>query len=552
MIEYLVGGSKPKERLTPNSVPISSILFSENYSKIIFHIFYEENTNNLCALEIDNDIMIGTKYAKSTPYEIIFEKNKHYFDYLEIQEVIKQAADDKSLYWSNITYLKIVYQNTIYEMGIKKPVGIVKLHDAQNVLLEYDFLTPIIVKKPFIISGIITHNAGISSIQIIELDEMIKLNKNNHFNEEIFYNRGTIGIIEGKNCDNYKLEHMVMNHNVICYENNESIILLDLLYERMRNWTNGKSVISTYYPKFLSLIDEAMIEREFDVIHSVLRLERYVKSLIQRENLIFDKHKKYQENVGLTVKLYNIWKPLSDAMKLIKKIHNADIELNCYQIAYLSNNKIDYMYAIVTIVCQISLLILLGLSLLSVNIEHIFPLYEGRIIIPIIFIFTHFVVKKQMGNTLNFRETFPDISLTFLGVCDLFSNVVCAGLVLLLNFFVLAFSDSLIDIVLNSLAALFIIELDDAMVFISSNAKDDLYKQKVVSLFNKSLKEINNIYFDSNVWKHSHGLFKLNKEKCLVNRELCEIIDTENIEEPKENKNKKNKKDLDSLHVEIV
>ncbi len=561
MIEYLVGGSKPKERLTPNSVPISSILFSENYSKIIFHIFYEENTNNLCAIEIDNDIIIGTKYAKSTPYEIIFEKNKHYFDYLEIQEVIKQAGDDKSLYWSNITYVKIIYQNTTYEMGTKKPVGIVKLHDAQNVLLEYDFLTPIIVEKPFIISGIITHNAGISSIQIIELDEMIKLNKNNNFNEEIFYNRGSVGIIEGKNCNEFKLEHMIMKHNVICYENSESIQLLQLLYERMRNWTNGKSIISTYYPKFLSLIDEAMIEREFDVIHSILRLERYLKSLIQRENLIFDKHKKYQEDLGLTVKLYNVWKPLANSMRLVKQIHNADVELNCYQIAYLSNSNINYMYAMVTIICQVSLLVLLGLSLLKVNINHIFPLYEGRIIIPIIFIFTHFVVKKQVSNTMNFRELFPDMNHTFLGFCDLFSNVVCSGLVLLLNFFVLAFSDSLIDIILNSLSALFIIELDDTMVFISNNAKDDLYKQKVVSLFNKSLKEINEIYFWASTWKYNN-INKLNSESFEVNRNLCEIIEKDDGLAPEDKgkdvsvqRNKchtKSVKDVDNVNIEIV
>ncbi len=559
MIEYLIGGSKPKERLTPNSVPISSILFSENYSKIIFHILYEENTNNLCAIEIDNDIIIGTKYAKSTSYEIIFEKDKHYFDYMEIQEVIKQAGDDKSLYWSNITYLKIVYQNSTYEMGTKKPIGMVKLHDAQNILLEYDFLTPIVVEKPFIISGIITHNAGISSFQIIE--QIIELNKDNNLNEEIFYNRGSVGIIEGKSCDEFKLKDMVMKHNVICYENNESMILLDLLYERMRNWTNGKSIISTYYPKFLSLIDEAIIEREFDVIHSVLRLDRYLKSLIQRENLIFDKHKKYQEDLGLTVKLYNIWKPLANSMRLVKQIHNADVELNCYQIAYLSNNKIDYMYALITIVCQISLLILLGLSLLSVNINHIFPLYEGRIIIPIIFIFTHFVVKKQASNTMNFRELFPDMNSTFLGVCDLFSNVVCAGLVLLLNFFVLAFSDSLIDIVLNSLAALFIIELDDAMVFISNNAKDDLYKQKVISLFNKSLKEINEIYFWASTWKYNN-INKLNSESFEVNRNLCTIIEKDDGLAPEDKGkgvsvqrtavHKKSVKDLDNVNIEIV
>lgn len=408
MIEYLVGGNKPKQTLTPNSVPISSILFTENYSKIIFHMFYEENTNNLCAIEIDNDIIIGTKYTNSTLVEISLEKNCHecfIFDSMEIQEVIKQAGDNKSLYWSNITYLRINYKGKIYILGEKKPIGLVKLHDVQNVLLEYDFLQPIVVNNPFFISGIITHNAGISSIQIIEFnDTPLSLPLGQKIKKfGIFYNRGTVGIIEGcSESGQFELEQMTMNHNVVSYENIKPIQLLQTLYERMHSWTNGRSVISTYYPKFLSLIDEAMVEREFDVIHSVLRLERYLKSLIIRENLHFNAHKKYQEDLGLTVKLYNIWKPLSDSMKLVQKIHNADIELNCYQIAYLSKNRIDLVYAVITIICQISLLILLGLSLLEVNIDTIFPLFEGRIIIPIIFFFTELIVQKQMTNTLKF------------------------------------------------------------------------------------------------------------------------------------------------------
>ncbi len=546
MIEYLVGGSKPKQTLTPNSVPTSSILFSENYSKIIFHMYKEDNTNNLSAIEIDNDVIIGTKNPDSKSIEIIFKKDdkpslngnnmlfsgsslefpkrtKNYFDSMEIQEVIKQACDNKYLYWSSITYFRINYNNQEYILGEKKPVGMVKLNDANNILLEYDFLEPIIINKPFFISGLISHNANICSIQIIELNS----EDINTFQNEIFYNRGSIGIIEGKSdTGDFELKNMIMNHNIITIENMKPNQLLYMLHERMGGWTYDKSVISTYYPKFLSLIDEAMIEREFDVIHSVMRLDRYLKSLIQRENFQLNSHKKYQLNLELAVKLYNVWKPLNNSMKLIQKIHDSDIELNCYQVAYLSKSKKDLVYAITTIICQIGLLILLGLSLLEVNIDNIFPLLEGRIIIPIIFIFTQYIVQKQISNTLIFMELFPKVRFSFLGICDLFSNVVAAGLIVLLNFFVLAFSDSLMDIVLNSLAALFIIELDDNMVFISSNAKDDLYKQKVVSFFNESIKNIDDIYFSIDVWKHQ-GVFKL-KEDYEVDRELCTIIKKNN------------------------
>lgn len=524
MIEYLIGGSKPKQNLTPNSVPTSSILFSENYSKIIFHMYNEGNIYDLCAIEIDNDIIIGTKNENCKSLEIIFENNIPQFDSMEIQEVIKQACDNKSLYWSSITYLQIIYNGNEYILGEKKPIGMVKLNDNNNVLLEYDFLPSIRVNNPFIISGIISHNASICSIQIVEFNGKFDI-----FNEKLFYNRGVYGIIEGSNVSGeFELKTMVMNHNVVSLENIKTIQLLQLLYDRMAGWTFDKSVITTYYAKFLSLIDEAMIEREFDVIHSIFRIDRYLKSLIQRKDLEFCHNKKYQHNLGLTTKMYNVWKPLSNTMELIQHIHDADLELNCYQIAYLSKNKRDLLYAIFTIITQISLLLLLGLSLLEVNVDSIFPLYEGRVIIPIIFIFTLFIVQKQISNTLNFIKLFPTVKYTFLGMCDLFSNVCCAGLVILLNFFILAFSDSLIDIVLNSLAALFIVELDDAMVFISSNSKDDLYKQKVISYFNKLLKQIDPLYFSSSAWKH-HGIFKLVENDFEVNRELCIITKKNNI-----------------------
>ncbi len=542
MIEYLVGGSRPKYELTPNSVSISTILFTEIYSKIIFHTFYEENTNNVCAIEIDNDIMIGTKYNESKALSIEFEEDKNYFDSMVFQQVIKQAGDNKSLYWSNITYLEIVYQGTKYTMGELKPVKLVELHDKQGVLLKYDFLEPIALSNPFYISGINIHNAGICALQIIEFQKSEHLDFKN-IKTQFSYNQGKVGIIEAKSeMGEFDLTHMIMDHNVVCYENIEPIQLLQLLYERMRGWTNGRSVISTYYPKFISLIDKAIIKRDYDVIHSVLRLDRYLKSLIQRD-IVLNHHKKYQEDLGLTVKLYQIWHPLAQTMELIQKIHNADVELNCYQVAYLSNTNMDYMYASVTILCQMSLLVLLGLSLLEVNIDKIFPLYEGRIIIPIIFIFTHFVVKKQSTNTMNFRELFQDMNYTFLGVCDLFSNVGCAGLVLVLNFFVLAFSDSLIDIVLNSLAALFIIELDDSMVFISNDNKDDLFRQKVIYFLNQQLKNIPNIYFTPSSWKNKN-MYKLNHDNVYVDKELCEI-------KSKKDPNDKNHL-LKSVQVEVV
>ncbi len=544
MIEYIIGGSRPTQyRLTPNSVPISAILFTEIYRTLIFHTFYEENTNNLCAIEIDNDIIIGTKYGKSRDLAIEFTKDIYYFDSMVFQQVIKQAADDKSLFWSNITYLEIVYQGKKYIMGERKPVGLVEKKDKQGVLLKYDFLEPIVVLNPFYISGFVTHNAGICAFQIVEMDEDEDLQVAQN---EFLYHQGKFGILEAVSSKNgdFDLDPMIMDHQIVCYENMEPIQLLQTLYERMRLWTYGKSIYGTYYIKFIYFINKAMVKRDYETIHSILRLDRYLRSLIQRD-ITFHSRKKYQEDLGLTTKLYQVWSPLSETMKLIQKIHNGDLELNCYQIAYLSQDYVDVIYALITIMCQIGLIILLGLSLFEMDTSQIFPLYEGVVIIPIIFIFTTLVVSKQFTNTLTFYQTFPDMIHTFVGKCDLFSNVICACIIVLLNFCVLAFSDSLMDIVLNSLAALFIIELDDSMVFLSQDNKDDLFRQKCISVLNQKIKELPSIYFESSSWKHT-SYYKMNEKYVYVDRKKCILCEKKKSEEEEKKEEKK------EINIEIV
>jgi hypothetical protein len=169
------------------------------------------------------------------------------------------------------------------------------------------------------------------------------------------------------------------------------------------------------------------------------------------------------------------------------------------------------------------------ISLIGVNFskieDKIFPLIEGRVIIPIIFIFTIIIAWKQTSNTLDFRSIFPDLKYKKMGLLDLFSNIICAVVVIFFNFFLLAFNSSLIDIVLNSIASLFIIELDDIAVFITSDAITDLYKQKLIQELLINFKNIPAIYFDTNIWKLNYNRFTLN------DRYYCSLTEY-NIDKP--------------------
>ncbi len=102
-----------------------------------------------------------------------------------------------------------------------------------------------------------------------------------------------------------------------------------------------------------------------------------------------------------------------------------------------------------------------------------------------------------MTNTWDFRSIFPDLRFYFNGFLDIFSNYLCAMVVVIFNFFLLSFNESLIDIVLNSIAALFIIELDDAAVFLSNDSIMDLFKQKLIDEMFDKFSKIPSIYFNN-------------------------------------------------------
>jgi hypothetical protein len=82
-----------------------------------------------------------------------------------------------------------------------------------------------------------------------------------------------------------------------------------------------------------------------------------------------------------------------------------------------------------------------------------------------------------------------------------------------------------IDIVLNSIASLFIIELDDSAVFLSSDSLEDLFKQKLIEELWEDFRNIPKIYFNTSqntTWEHI-DYFRLKTDIYEINNDEIRI-----------------------------
>jgi hypothetical protein len=223
-----------------------------------------------------------------------------------------------------------------------------------------------------------------------------------------------------------------------------------------------------------------------------------------KEETILHKHK------PLVIKYNKVWKCLSEVIKKCQEVHHSQITLNCYHIALLSNDYINIMYAIITFLCQTGLIILIGINFKDSDINNIFLLTEGKVIIPIIFVFTCMISYKQMSNTKDFHSIFFEkkylsCNYVIITLMDIICNFLFCITVVIFNFFLLSFDTSVIDIVLNSIASLYIIQLDDTAIFISTDSIMDLIKQRLLkNLFDK-FNTIPSIYFDNKTWYNNCG-----------------------------------------------
>ena len=105
------------------------------------------------------------------------------------------------------------------------------------------------------------------------------------------------------------------------------------------------------------------------------------------------------------------------------------------------------------------------------------------------------LVKMQVENAEAFYGAFPDKRHHWTMYLDYTINIIVGYLLCVLNIFVLGFSETFFDLVMNSVAVIFIIEMDDACVFVDEDGKFDLYRKYLLNDLQNAMNSLDPKYF---------------------------------------------------------
>ena len=293
-------------------------------------------------------------------------------------------------------------------------------------------------------------------------------------------------------------------YNMIGFESPIVFILFQVIIERITCRGDKDAVMSRFLPDILKLLDNVLVNRDFTAIQTVYRLQRYLNTCVMEPSRPHA-FKEIDMDVALLIKMREIWLRITRAVEHCQAVLTQKPILNCYNVAYLAYYNKTYIsaplvIALITAFCQLGLIILLFLSLDTTSPKW-FQFTEGIVIVPIIFLFTALIVRKQMKNSLRFYCICTQQPTTYAQMCvfgmDIAINLGGTLVVIFLNFFLLALATDLTDVVLNSVATLFIIELDDAAVFESDEGCLDLFRQYLIADYLRGIDEIDGRFWNS-------------------------------------------------------
>lgn len=176
------------------------------------------------------------------------------------------------------------------------------------------------------------------------------------------------------------------------------------------------------------------------------------------------------------------------------------------------------LIATLVFVTQLSLTYVLFLSLYVRELDSpIFSLGpESKIVTPIISIFSAMLVWKQMSNMVAIRKAYPEMARNVMGLFEVIVNGLLGLGILAIQIILLTRQETRLDYVLNSIATIFILELDDSVVFLDDDGISDLHRRILMEDFQKRIKNIDNNFFKHNNWQKARNYLDINTNKCTV------------------------------------
>ena len=196
----------------------------------------------------------------------------------------------------------------------------------------------------------------------------------------------------------------------------------------------------------------------------------------------------YKENqFKYIIKIKKYWNVLYKSATFCKKLIKYTPSLNVFSLSYLDGKWINKIRSYVTFVTQITLFYNLCATLADETVvdwnEFAVENVEFLVFAIIISFTLILLVRKQIKTFIEFNKTFEikyvNIFTSTDLICSFIINFIMSGLLVPLSFIIIIYSDNSLDLVLNSLAALFVLELDDQIVDLALNDERSIYLEYV-------------------------------------------------------------------------
>jgi len=500
--EFIIGLQPSPVTLTDNSELKELILVTERTSKIeivcaeidgdeiVSAILFNEGDIDFRVRDSPastrddflDDLLEVPDYLKTDPNVAgrILDLKTPFVKRMSMQQTCYSASDQPHLYWRRISYLRIEgYDGRMIEVGKLRQTSY-SIGGAFAVLPDEN------VEGPCMITGVGMHNADLISLQIISGDNRL-VKKPSQIAEHLYaYGKSSVGLVKLKIEGNKVIE----GAGFVGMEVGDPDVMeiITKLYEFMASWYSSRSSIHRMFPDLYSLIDYSITENDRNIIFSTFRLERHMRYRIQnqKEGHSFDR------DPFIRIKLFQVVSCLASTLERCQRIIVHKPSMNCYCIAYLAGDITNWAIATLVLITQVGLTFVLFLSLWTneSDTEYFELKRESMIVTPIIAIFSAMLVWKQMSNILAIKKAYPGMTSSLMGFYEVIVNGILGVAILIIQVILLTKQDNRLDYVLNSIATIFILELDDTVVFLDDDAITDLHRRMLMKDFQDRVKNI--------------------------------------------------------------
>ena len=508
--EYVIGLQPPEVvKLTPNSNLLELVLITERVNKISIVGKEIQNDEILSAILFNGDDidlrvrddpveevipMIAKEGFQNHPYlDVEFSKealahkksldnmSTPFVDRIAMQQTCYSASDQPALYWKRITYLKIDLGGESIEIGCLRQT-------TESVSGQFLILPEEIVEGPCMISGIGMHNADLVCLQVISLAEKGKPNLKVEMGEHLYaYGKSSVGLVNLKRSILKSVEET--NFAAIEPSDPDVMSIINHMSGFMFNWYSSRSSIHRVFPDLYHIIDQAVTENDRSVIFAVFRLHRHLRWRISNE---VRKGHSFDRDPFVRLKIFKVVDCLANTLEMCQRFIVNKPSFDCYSVAFLSGDVKDVLVAALVLITQLGLTVMLLMSVIEADLSEVVFLPENIrfVITPVITIFSAMLVYKQFSNSLAIFHAYPEMVTSLMGLFEIIANGILGIIVLIIQLVILAKSDDNVEYVLNSIAAIFILELDDNMVFLDDDGITDLNRRLLMKDFNRRVKEI--------------------------------------------------------------